>query len=443
MVRFLRSLYLSTRLFWLLGGLVLGFVVGFFVPWVTALAKGGVLALAAASLVDAWMLWRSGGIRARREAPDRFSNGDENPVDLVLANDYGFPVRLDVIDEVPVQFQVRDERFGLALGAGEERRFRYTLRPTERGEYHFGAVLAYAAGPIGLLLRRFRAEADQQVQVYPSFIQMRRYAFLATSNRLEEVGVKRVRRLGRTMEFDQIREYVAGDDPRTINWQATARRGGLHVNQYQDERSQPVYAVIDMGRTMEAPFEGMTLLDYAINASLVLLNTALLKNDRAGLVTFGSSVETVVRAERRPAHIYRILEALYNQETTFREPNFEALYATTRQHVHGRGLLLLFTNFETRAGLERQLPYLRALARSHLVVVVFFENTGLHELRTAPAKTTEDLYVKTVAEKLDWEKREIVRELNRHGVQALLTTPDALTVDTINRYLEVKARGLL
>ena len=179
------------------------------------------------------------------------------------------------------------------------------------------------------------------------------------------------------MEFDQIREYVPGDDPRTINWQATARRGGLHVNQYQDERSQPVYAVIDMGRTMEAPFEGMTLLDHAINAALVVLNTALLKNDRAGLVTFGTGVETVVRAERRPAHIYRILDALYKQETSFREPNFEALYATVRQHVHGRGLLLLFTNFETRAGLERQLPYLRALARSHLVVVVFFENTGL------------------------------------------------------------------
>lgn len=443
MITFLRSLYLSTRLFWLLGGLVLAFVVGYVVPPVVALAKAGVLVLAAAAVVDGWMLWRGGGVRARRKAPDRFSNGDENPVGLVLANDYGFPIRLDVIDEVPVQFQVRDERFRLALGAGEEQRLRYTLRPTERGEYHFGAVLAYAAGPVGLLLRRFRTDADQLVRVYPSVMQMRRYAFLATSNRLEEVGVKRVRRLGRTMEFDQIREYVPGDDPRTINWRATARRGGLHVNQYQDERSQPVYAVIDMGRTMEAPFEGMTLLDYAVNASLVLLNTALLKNDRAGLVTFDHAVETVVRAERRPAHIHRLLEALYNQETSFREASYEALYAAARQHVHGRALLLLFTNFETRAGLERQLPTLRALARSHLVVVVFFENTGLRELRTTPAKTAEDVYVKTIAEKLDWEKREIVRELNRHGLQALLTTPDALTVDTINRYLEIKARGLL
>ena len=167
MIAFVRTLYLSTRLFRLLGGLVLAFVVGYFVPLVVALAKAGVLALAAAALVDGWMLWRGGGIRARREAPDRFSNGDENPVELVLANDYGFPVRLDVIDEVPVQFQVRDERFGLALGSGEEQRLRYTLRPTERGEYRFGAVIAYAAGPIGLLLRRFRTDADQRVQVVP------------------------------------------------------------------------------------------------------------------------------------------------------------------------------------------------------------------------------------------------------------------------------------
>ncbi len=441
---FLRSLYLSERFFWVLGALVLAFVVGYFVPVAFALAKAGALGLGAAAVVDALMLWGGrGGLRAERTAGERFSNGDENPVEVEVENGYGFPVRVTLIDEVPVQFQVRDERFALRVEAGATARLRYTLRPTERGVYHFGAVLAYAAGPIGLLLRRFRADADRRVAVYPSFIQMRRYAFLATSNRLDEVGVKRVRRLGRTMEFDQIRAYVPGDDPRTVNWQATARRGGLHVNQYQDERSQPVYAAIDLGRTMEAPFEGMTLLDYAINAALVLLNTALLKNDRAGLVTFSSEVETVVRAQRRPAHVYRLLDALYGQQTDFREASFEALYATVQRHVHGRALLLLFTNFETRAGLDRQLPYLRALARTHLVVVVFFENVGLRELQEAPAETVEQVYVKTVVEKLSWEKREIVRELNRHGIQALLTTPDALTVDTINRYLEIKSRGVL
>ena len=441
---FVRDLFISTRFFWLLGGLVLAFVVSYFVPVLFPLAQVATVALGVAVLLDAWMLWGRGGhVEARRDAPARFSNGDENPVGLELRNDYGFPVRLTVLDEAPVQFQLRNERVPLTLAPGEEQRMTYHVRPTERGEYHFGSVLAYAAGPIGLALRRFRADADQMVQVYPSFIQMRKYAFLATSNRLEEVGVKRIRRVGRTMEFDQIREYVHGDDPRTLNWQATARRGTLHVNQYQDERSQPVYAAVDMGRTMETSFQDLTLLDHAINSALVLCNTALLKNDRAGLITFGERVESVVRAQRRPAHIYRLMETLYNQETSFREANFEALYATARRHVHGRALLLLFTNFETRTGLERQLPYLRALSRTHLVVVVFFENTGLQEIRETRAETVEDVYVKTIAEKLDWEKREIVRTLERYGIQALLTTPDALTVDTINRYLEIKARGLL
>jgi uncharacterized protein (DUF58 family) len=442
-VSFLRDLYLGSRLFWALAAIAVVAALGYAVPVLLAVAQVATVALAAGLIADTVVLWRRGRLTARREVSERLSMGDDNTVVATITSTYPFAVGVRVVDEAPVEFQLRDLRFDARVGAGETARFSYTLRPTVRGSYAFGDVLAYATGPLGLAMRRFRSEAAREVAVYPSFVQMERYAFLATSNRLAEAGVKRIRRLGHSMEFDQVREYVAGDDPRLVNWKATARRADLMMNQYREERSQPVYVLLDMGRTMRSPFEEMTLLDYAINAGLVLLNTALLKGDRAGLITFGNEVETVVPAERRSAQRYRLVEALYHQKTRFLEASYEALHAAVRRHVTGRALLVLFTNFETVEGMQRQLRSLRALARRHVVVAVFFENVGLEALRQRPAADVEEVYVKAVVEKLDAEKRQIVRELQRHGIQAVLTRPEAVTVEALNRYLEIKARGML
>ena len=151
----------------------------------------------------------------------------------------------------------------------------YEVKPQERGEYNFGHINFFANGPLRMIQRRFVLGEEQTVKVYPSYIQMRKYQLLAIGNRLQETGVKRMRRLGHSMEFEQIKEYVRGDDYRTINWKATARKGDLMVNNYTDERSQQIYCLINKGRVMKMPFEGMTLLDYAINASLVLSSVAL------------------------------------------------------------------------------------------------------------------------------------------------------------------------
>ncbi|MDX1419786.1 MAG: DUF58 domain-containing protein [Rubricoccaceae bacterium] len=446
-MRFFRSLYLSKRFFGGIAGLAGLCVVGYWLPVVFQTAQVGVGVFVAAALADAVLRWGRGGLDGERDVPPQLSNGDLNVIRLTVQSRYRFPVRVRVLDEVPVQFQVRDGGSVERLGPGEAKRLRYTLRPTERGAYRFGALNLYAASPLGLLLRRFWAAEAAEAAVYPSILQMHRFAFLATSNRLEEVGVKKVRRVGQTMEFDQIRAYVPGDDRRTVNWKATARRsggpGGLHlmVNQYEEERAQPVYAVLDMGRTMRAPFGGLTLLDHAVNASLVLLNIALQKGDKAGLVAFNEGVRATLPASRRRGQLGRLLEALYRLDTTFLDPSFEALLATMEHAVRQRGLVLLFTNFETRSGMRRQLPYLRRIARRHRLVVVFFENTGLRALLDRPARREEDVYVKAFAEGLEVEKREIARELERHGIGALLTTPEALTVDAINRYVQLKARG--
>jgi len=215
------------------------------------------------------------------------------------------------------------------------------------------------------------------------------------------------------------------------------------VNQFQDEKSQPVYSIIDKGRVMKMPFDGLTLLDYAINASLVISNVALKKQDKAGILAFSKKVENIVVAERRTSQMNLILETLYNVSTDFYESDYSRLYADVKRNITQRSLMLLYTNFETLDSLHRQLPYLKGIAKSHLLVVIFFKNTELNTIITEKAETVQQAYDKVIAEKFAFEKRLIVNELQKYGIQSILTSPQDLTIDTINKYLEIKARGLL
>lgn len=378
-----------------------------------------------------------------RQAPEKLSNGDENPITIRLESGYSFPVQVTVIDELPFQFQARDFKVKRSISAGSTIAFEYVLRPFERGEYHFGKLNVYVTSPLRLATRRFIFGEGQMMPVYPSYIQLRKYDLMAFSNRLFEYGIKKIRRIGHTMEFEQIKEYVSGDDIRTINWKATAKKNQLMVNQFQDERSQNVYMAIDKGRVMKMPFEGLSLLDYAINATLVLANTIIKKNDKAGMFTFSKHIENRVAADKRTGQMQKILETLYNVSTDYFESDYGRLYADIKRNITHRSLILLYTNFETMDGLKRQLPYLKAIAKNHLLVVIFFENTELDGLIRKKAGTVQEIYDQVIAEKFAFEKRLIVQELKKYGVHSVLTKPENLTLDTINKYLEIKARGIL
>lgn len=425
---------------WLVVVYILGFLNVFFYHVGSILLLLFLLGLAA----DIVLLFANKrAIEAKRQSAAKLSNGDDNVITIHLINKYGFAANISVTDEIPIQFQVRDFERRMKLAAGTEAHLRYSLRPVERGEYHFGAIRVFVSSFLKLIERRFSFEQGVMLPVYPSFIQMRKYELLAIHNRLMSGGIKKIRRIGQTTEFDQIKEYVAGDDVRTINWKATARRDKLMVNKYQDEKSQPVYCLVDMGRNMKMPFEKMALLDYAINASLVISNIAHIKSDKPGLITFTHEIKTHVKAERRNSQMQRILEALYNQETNFTESDFATLYTHVKNNVNQRSLLLLFTNFESLSSLRRQLKYLRQLAKNHLLVVIFFENTELRALLDKNASNTFEIYYKTIAEKFELEKRLITKELAACGIQSVYTSPQNLSVNTINKYLELKARGLV
>ena len=444
MKKFLRSFFLTSRFFGIGWAFVVLFCTAFFWPFMLPIATYGLLAFGVVALVDVIMLYRvRNGISAGRSTLDKWSNGDENPVTLTVVSRYPIPLNVRVLDELPFQFQERKLDLAADIPAEGVRSFNYMVRPVERGVYTYGAINTLVRTSLGLVERRYRQEQGKEVAVYPSYIHLRKYELMALADRWSMAGVKKVRRSAQRVEFERIRDYVSGDDKRTVNWKATARRSELMVNQYQDEKAQQIISLIDLGRVMKMPFEGLTLLDRAINASLVLSDIAIKKDDKAGIITYSDKVHGLLPPSRDKSQIRKVLELLYAQRTDFAETDFDTLFARVKRTLGQRSLLVVYTNFESIDGMRRQLPFLQRLARAHLVAVVIFRNTELDELLHRPDRDTVDVYVKTITRKLQHEKELIAKELERHGVLTILTRPEDLSVSVLNKYLEIKARALL
>lgn len=443
--KFYKSFFLSNRLFYFGIVIIALFILGNFYRFAFVSAKILLIILTAFFIIDILLLYirSTDFFKANRIVPQKLSNGDDNEIQIKIKNLYPITLNFTIIDELPFQFQKRDFNIKGIILPAEEKTYNYLLRPVKRGEYSFGNIHVFISTRIGIIQRRETFNAEQTVPVYPSFLQMRRYELLAISDKLSDAGIKKIRRISNNKEFEQIKEYVTGDDYRTVNWKATARKSKLMVNQYSDEKAQHVYSIIDMGRSMKMPFEGMSLLDYAINSALVLSNIAILKGDKAGLITYSEKINSLLPAQGKASQMQNIMEVLYKQKTNFKESNLEVIYSTVKRKIRQRSLLMIYTNFEGLVSLKRQINYFKGLSKNHLVTVIFFENSELKKITNESPQNTEDIYIKTIAEKVYYDKKLIKKELKQHGIYSILTKPEDLTVETINKYLQFKARGLL
>lgn len=434
----MRNMFLTSRFFLLLAASSLLSVAGFYQPACFVVARIGVGVLSVLVVLDFFLLRLATHLHAVRHVKPRLSNTEDNGVSIRVENIGQRRVWLTVRDELPGVFRYHDAVFRLSLRSGQGKTIRYTLRPTERGAYSFGYILAFARTALGMLERKIPLGQTETVKVYPAFDRLSRYELAAMANDLRLSGQKRIRRAGNSTEYDQIKEYVPGDDYRRLNWKASAHMGRWMINTYCDERSQPVWCLIDKGRVMQRTFAHVSLLDYAINATLALSYVALQRYDMAGMVSFDAQVNRMVAASRRPDQLQQLLEALYAQQVRYAESDYSALAVHLSRYVRRRSLLVLFTDFTTRDALRRQLPYLRRMARSHCLLVVFFDDEEVRELAQKPASSLQDLRLKTLAADFSLLKRAMVSELRQNGLYALLTTPRCLTVDTLNKYLELK-----
>ena len=433
-----------TRRFFILLTIVI-FIIASGTLWYGLYIAGCVLAvvLLLAVVLDIIKLYRKGQLmEAERIVADRLSNGDDNEVTIQLLSHYPFPVNVEVIDEIPVIFQIRDFIRTVRLNPEEKNTITYTLCPKERGVYGFGIIRAFVKSSLCLIKRRFNLGEEKDVKVYPSFLHLNQYEFAALRTN-KDSGNKRIRRIGNATEFAQIKDYVPDDDYRKINWKASARRHQLMVNVYEDERAQHIYNLIDMGRVMQQSFKGMTLLDYAINATLILSHIALKKQDNVGMATFSNMPGTFLSSSHQQLQINRILNALYAINTEFQESDFAQLSVHILKYIKKRSLIILYTNFFSIEALKRQLPYLKQINSHHRLLIVFFEDNEQNDYIKTKPDSTEEYFRHVVAENNASERRRIVTLLQQNGILSLLTEPEKLNVDVINKYIDIKTRNMI
>ena len=419
------------------------FVIGHFYPLFHTIAQFLFLIFIIVFIVDFILLFRLSSITGRRKISSILSNGDVNYAELEIDNNYPHRIHALIHEELPFQLNIRDLHFPASIEALSKKKISYSFKPVERGEYLFGDIVVMTMTPISIIKRKYVVEATQKVSVYPSYSQLTRYSLRNFRYYTNESGSKRTRKIGHSMEFEQIKDYVKGDDIRHINWKASAKKDHWMVNQYIDERSQDIYCIIDTGRVMQMPFDGLSLLDYAINSSLAMSHIIVRNYDRAGLIYFNKKIDKILPADKSTAQIPRILNLLYNLKTEFYESNFEKLYSKIKFKITHRSLLLLFTNFEDMNSLKRQLPYLKGIAKNNVLLVIFFKNSAIEKLITKKVGDRSDYYLKAISEKFSFQKKLMAKELQKHGIQTLLTDPYSLTMDTVNKYLEIKARALI
>jgi uncharacterized protein (DUF58 family) len=438
----LQSIFFGKWFYRLLTAVIFLFVLSYGISFLFNVAQLALILLVVVLILDCWILFANRNpVSVQRILPEKLSNGEENTMLWQIANNYPFRVRLQLLDEFPEPWQIRDLKLKTTLEPDEKTTLQFTIRPKERGDFFFGDLHLYIKTPLQLMIRRKTFPAKESIKVFPGFLLLRQFEFMAHITDPGNTGYKQVRKTGHSLEFEQIREYVSGDDIRGINWKATGRTGGqLMINIYTDEKSQQVYCIIDKGRVMKMAFEGLSLLDYAVNATLAMCSVAISRQDRAGFISFGDKAGDFLPANHRSTQMAGILQALYNLNTQFLESDFAFLHKLIKTNITQRSLFILFTNFESLAALRRQLPYLRNISKKHLLLVVFFENTSLQALASGAAGNIERLYEKVIAEKFVLEKKLIVKELQRYGIAALLTAPETLSVDVINKYLQIKAR---
>lgn len=440
----MKFLYLNTRFYLALLVVIILFAIGFFASFFFYVALIVLAVFVGVIAVEIFLLFhKKDGITVERMVPERLSNGDKNEISLNIKNNYSFSVAIEIIDELPFQFQERNFLLSSNLEKDSKKQINYSIVPKERGLYQFGFTNIYATTLIKLISKRYKNAKNEEVAVYPSFLNLRKHELLASKTALLPNGIKRTRKIGQSSEFEQIKDYVTGDDLRHVNWKASAKKQHLMVNHYQEEKAQNVYLLIDKGRTMKMPFDGMSLLDYSINAALMLANISIKRQDKAGLWTFEKKSDVFLKADNKMLQVRKIVDALYHIDTNFKESNYQYVLTDSLKKIQKRSLLILFTNFETLDALKRQLPYLRALAKKHVLLTIIFENTLLNDVHNRKINSTKDIYIQTIASKFVHEKQLIIQELQMHGIKTVYTKPADLSVNLLNKYLEIKRQEII
>lgn len=401
------------------------------------------LVIVAAALGDAIAL-RGRRLDAERTAAAIFSIGRANVVAITVRNRGGRALHLTLADDPLGDALVEGLPAEVALAAHQTVVVKYELTPTRRGPRRFGAVSARYPGPLGLFARRERIELPADVDVYPDVHAARSLELLRRQGRKDaRMGSLRVR--GGDTDFERLRPYAQGDEPRHVDWKATARRDDVTVRQYQAEADQNVVFAIDVGRAMRgrAEKEGIGIVDHAINAALLAADVAARTGDKAGLVVFDDAPRTWLPPTGGRGGSRKLTRAVYALDASLAATDYRAAFGFLRAQIKSRSLVIVFTNVLEPRSAKDLASAVRALMPRHLPLCVLMRDPDIEALATTKVAREDDLYVRAAAADAIGFREDLIRTLRSSGVLVLDANPGDVTPELVKSYLDIKARRLL
>lgn len=394
-------------------------------------------------VLDRLITPRPGRFQLERKAEAAFSLGEPNPVVIELTAPAALATRLEIRDEYPAEFQADRETCVMDLRPGVRGRVRYQLRPPGRGEFRFGAIHFRYRGKLRLAYLGGKIPQPQEVRVYPNLVWLRRYELWRRRSHLQLSGVRTIRRRGEGSEFESLREYVPDDDIRWIHWKATAKHHFPITQNFEPEKNQTVMLLLDAGRRMTAEVEGMSKLDYAVSAALLLGYVATDMGDQVGMLLFGGETETYLPPGRGKAQIRRLLECLYAARADLSEPDYPAVMARLAERYKRRALVIVFTDVTDEHTSRSLVDGVRLLRPRHLPLVVAVADRTLRRRTTQAVRHLDDVYGKAVAVSLLEERDRVIRGMVHAGAHVVDRLPEEISPEAVNAYLEIKRRRLL
>ena len=420
-----------------------GFITSMARPELAAPSLAWGLAIVAVAVLDHALTRYLARFTVTRHMEPRLSLGGPNRIRLVVRNRSPRPLRLLIRDNPPTSFRTPERLVRVSAPPFETVEAAYTTTPQSRGEHTFGGLHVRGLSLLRLTWWQHRVPARETVSVYPNLLDVRRYDLLARSRRLQEMGFHTLRRRGAGTDFESLREYVKGDEFRSMDWKATARRGKPIVRQYEVERSQTVMVLVDAGRMMSAHVGGMSKLDYAINAALMLAHVCLVKGDSVGLLVFAENVRAFLPPRKDAHQAGRILGVLHDAEASLQEPDYAAAFYTLRHRARKRALVVVFTDLIDVEASRRLLSHTANLYPRHLPLLVTVSDDTLTAAAVARPATEQEAFERAVANQVLMDREQALGVLRRTGALTVDVSPDQLSVATINQYLQLKGSGLL
>jgi len=391
-------------------------------------------------VLDNRLSMRAQAVHVERILERKLSLGVVNRIALSIENRSRWRVDLTIRDEPPAGFVAPDLDVRVRMQPHEHLSAAYEATPPKRGRFSFGDLSVRGRSFLGLSLWQGRIPAGQEVDVYPDIQSVARFDLLLRAHRLEEAGFRRARARGAGTEFESLREYVRDDDYRRIDWKATAHRGRPFTRQYEEERSRTVMLLIDAGRMMTAEVEGLSKLDHAVNAALMLAYVALRRDDAVGLIAFADTVKAIVPPRKGRAQVQRILETLYNLQPTLTEPNYRAALYHLHDRARKRSLAVLFTDLVDEQASRRLIAHVAAAHPRHLPLLCTLGDPTIARAAQSRPVSREDVFERAVASAVLADRERALAALRSRGAVVLEAEAGELSVALVNRYLELKER---